>query len=186
MKFITIYNPYFINDTISLNNDISYEDKDYSSYSQKKIEISFSKISLVYLLLPGFLAQHSTDWIKLENYKSGSYLLNSVFYETILDERDDILNPKNGYYLSFYIENGTKALGSEIDYIKTLTQIRYLKTFDKLTSSIKTSVGTLDKDLPIFKHFFAGGDYSNRGYAYQKVGLKDSDDKSLWWFINDW
>lgn len=93
-----------------------------------------------------------------------------------MDERDDILNPKNGYYLSFYIENGTKALGSEIDYIKTLTQIRYLKTFDKLTSSIKTSVGTLDKDLPIFKHFFAGGDYSNRGYAYQKVGLKDSDD----------
>lgn len=67
-------------------------------------------------------------------------------------------------------------MGSEIDYIKTLTQIRYLKTFDKLTSSIKTSVGTLDKDLPIFKHFFAGGDYSNRGYAYQKVGLKDSDD----------
>ncbi|QEZ89709.1 autotransporter assembly complex protein TamA [Aliarcobacter cibarius] len=173
-----IYNPYFINDTISLNNDISYEDKDYSSYSQKKIEekISFSKDFFGLSHTAGFLAQHSTIESELEEYKSGSYLLNSVFYETILDERDDILNPKNGYYLSFYIENGTKALGSEIDYIKTLTQIRYLKTFDKLTSSIKTSVGTLDKDLPIFKHFFAGGDYSNRGYAYQKVGLKDSDD----------
>lgn len=30
--------------------------------------------------------------------------------------------------------------------------------------------------MPIFKHFFAGGDYSNRGYTYQNVGLLDSRD----------
>lgn len=86
-----------------MNNDISYEDKDYSSYSQKKIEekISFSKDFFGLSHTAGFLAQHSTIESELEEYKSGSYLLNSVFYETILDERDDILNPKNGYYLSF-------------------------------------------------------------------------------------
>ena len=51
-----------------------------------------------------------------------------------------------------------------------------IKTFDNLTASFKTKIGTLDRDLPIFKHFFAGGAYSNRGYAYEKVGVKDSDD----------
>lgn len=173
-----LYNPYFINDDISLNNDISYEDMNYTSYSQKKVEekLSFSKDFFGLTHTVGFLAQHSTIQSELKEYQSGSYLLNSLFYETILDERDDVLNPKNGYYLSFYLENGTKTIASEIDYIKTLTQIRYLKTFDKFTSSIKTSIGTLDKDLPIFKHFFAGGDYSNRGYSYQQVGKKDSDD----------
>lgn len=173
-----LHNPYFINDDISSNNDISYEDMNYTSYSQKKIEekLSFSKDFFGLSNTAGVLLEHSTLNSDLKEYQSGSYLLNSFFYEAILDERDDILNPKNGYYLSFYIENGTKAIASEIDYIKTLTQARYLKTFDKFTSSFKTTIGTLNKDLPIFKHFFAGGDYSNRGYAYQKVGKKDYDD----------
>ncbi|WP_198305409.1 autotransporter assembly complex protein TamA [Arcobacter vandammei] len=174
-----LYNPYFIRDDISFNNDISYEDKDYKSYSQDKLEeqLSFSKEFLDFKHTAGVLLQYSKIKSNLQEYKSGNYLLNSVFYEAILDERDDILNPKNGYYLSFYIERGTKALASEIDYIKTLSEFRYLKTFDKFSSSFKTKIGTLNKDLPIFKHFFAGGDYSNRGYSYQKVGKKDPDDK---------
>ncbi|WP_418185053.1 autotransporter assembly complex protein TamA [Aliarcobacter vitoriensis] len=174
-----LYNPYFIRDDISFNNDISYEDMDYKSYSQKKIEekLSFSKDFFGLSNTAGILLEYSTIKSDLQEYKSGSYLLNSFFYEIIFDKRDDVLNPKNGYYLSFYIENGSKILASEIDYIKTLSQFRYIKTFDKVTSSFKTSVGTLNKDLPIFKHFFAGGDYSNRGYSYQKVGLKDYEDK---------
>lgn len=173
-----LYNPYFIRDDVSFNNDVSYEDMNYTSYSQKKIEekVSLSKDFFGLSNTAGVLLQHSTLESDLKEYESGSYLLNSFFYETILDRRDDVLNPKNGYYLSFYIENGTKAIASEIDYIKTLTQARYLKTFDKFTSSFKTSIGTLNKDLPIFKHFFAGGAYSNRGYAYEKVGKKDYDD----------
>lgn len=176
--FNNLYNPYFIKDDVSFNNDVSYEDMNYTSYSQKKIEekLSLSKDFFGLSNTAGILLQHSTLESDLKEYESGSYLLNSFFYEAILDRRDDILNPKNGYYLSFYIENGTKAIASEIDYIKTLTQARYLKTFDKFTSSFKTSIGTLNKDLPIFKHFFAGGDYSNRGYAYEKVGKKDYDD----------
>ncbi|WP_026803251.1 autotransporter assembly complex protein TamA [Aliarcobacter lanthieri] len=174
-----LYNPYFIKDDISFNNDISYEDMDYKSYSQKKIEekLSFSKDFFGLSNTAGILLEHSTIKSDLQDYKSGSYLLNSFFYEAIFDRRDDVLNPKNGYYLSFYIENGSKLLASEIDYIKTLSEFRYIKTFDKVTSSFKTSIGTLSKDLPIFKHFFAGGDYSNRGYSYQKVGKKDYEDK---------
>ncbi|MFV7789766.1 autotransporter assembly complex protein TamA [Aliarcobacter lanthieri] len=174
-----LYNPYFIRDDISFNNDISYEDMDYKSYSQKKIEekLSFSKEFFGLSNTAGILIEHSTIKSDLQDYKSGSYLLNSFFYEAVFDRRDDILNPKNGYYLSFYIENGSKLLASEIDYIKTLSEFRYIKTFDKVTSSFKTSIGTLSKDLPIFKHFFAGGDYSNRGYSYQKVGRKDYEDK---------
>jgi outer membrane protein insertion porin family len=173
-----LYNPYFIFDDLSLNNDVSYENMDYQSYEQKKIEekISLSKDFFGLSHSAGILAEHSTIFSKLKEYESGNYLLNSLFYNVILDERDSILNPKNGYYLSFYIENGSKYLASEEDYIKTLSELRYIKTFNKLTTSIKTKIGTLDKDLPIFKHFFAGGDYSNRGYSYEKLGLLDPDD----------
>lgn len=173
----TLNNPYFYLEGVSFNNEISYENMNYTSYDQEKIEekISLSKDFFNLSHTIGFLAQHSNINSLLEEYKSGNYLLNSIFYEITLDKRDDILNPKNGYYISFYIENGTKTLASEEDYIKTLTQARYIKTFDKLTGSLKTKIGTLDKDLPIFKHFFAGGDYSNRGYSYEKLGVLDSD-----------
>ncbi|MCT7539623.1 BamA/TamA family outer membrane protein [Aliarcobacter cryaerophilus] len=173
-----IFDPYFIKDNISLNNDISYENMDYTSYSQKKIEnkLTFSKEIFTLPNSVGFLAEHSTIKSDLKEYKSGTYLLNSLFYEIKLDRRDDSLNPKDGYFLSFYIEDGSKFIGSEYDYLKTVSDLKYIKTFDNLTASFKTKIGTLDRDLPIFKHFFAGGAYSNRGYAYEKVGVKDSDD----------
>ncbi len=169
---------YFIVDDLSLNNDVSYEDMKYASYSQKKLEdkVSFSKDFFGLSHTVGFLAEQSNIDSQLEEYQSGNYLLNSLFYEVALDKRDSILTPKNGYYLSFYLENGTKVLASEENYIKTLIEMRYIKTFNKFTSSIKTKIGTLDKELPIFKHFFAGGDYSNRGYAYEKLGALDLDD----------
>ncbi len=171
------YIPYFLFDGVSLKNELKYEDMDYESYSQEKIEekIYLSKEIFGLTNSIGLLSQNSQIKSELKEYASGNYLLNSIFFNTILDERDSVISPKNGYYISFYIENGTKGLASEENYIKTLTEIRYIKTFDKLTTSLKTKVGTLDKDLPIFKHFFAGGDYSNRGYTYQNVGLKDPD-----------
>lgn len=173
-----LYVPYFFIDGVSFNNDISYENMDYKSFNQEKIEekVYLSKDLFGLNHSIGFLAEHSTIKSKLKEYQSGSYLLNSIFYNVTLDGRDSSLNPKNGYFLSFYMENGNKALISEENYIKTLTEFRYIKTFEKTTTSLKTKIGTLDKDLPIFKHFFAGGDYSNRGYTYQKVGLLDPDD----------
>ncbi|MDY0327782.1 MAG: BamA/TamA family outer membrane protein [Arcobacteraceae bacterium] len=172
------YNPYFYLDGVSINNDITYEDMDYLSYKQRKIEeqIAISKDIFGLTHSIGLLSEHSKIKSKLQEYESGNYLLNSLFYNAIMDRRDSALNPKNGYYLSFYIENGTQSLGSEIEYLKTLTEFRYIKSFDKLTTSFKTIVGSIDHDLPIFKHFFAGGDYSNRGYTYQKVGVLDSED----------
>lgn len=177
-----IYNiffvPYFIGDKISLTNEIEYEDMDYESYSQKKTEekiyLSRKIFDITHNL--GFLSQNSQIRSQLQEYKSGSYLLNSIFYQAIYDQRDSTLNPKNGYYLSLYLEKGVKSLFSEEAYTKALAEFRYLKTFDKITTSFKTKIGTLDKDLPIFKHFFAGGDYSNRGYTYQDVGQKDYED----------
>ncbi len=41
-----------------------------------------------------------------------------MFYEIKLDRRDDSLNPKDGYFLSFYIEDGSKFIGSDRCYKK--------------------------------------------------------------------
>jgi translocation and assembly module TamA len=161
---------------VSLQNDATFEDKDYESYKQRKIDgkIGFSKKIWGLEHTVGALSDFSRIRSKLDGYESGDFWINALFYQTILDRRDDSNNPKNGYYFSFLIEHGTKLLASDETYIKTLSEARFLKSFDPLKVSFKTTLGTLDNDLPIHKRFFAGGDYSNRGYAYQKVGILDS------------
>ena len=173
-----ISNPHFLYKDLNLANELSYENIDYESYEEKKIEnkiyLQRDIFDLSHTL--GFLVQQSNINSKLQEYQSGNYLLNSVFYNIVFDKRDEPLNPKSGYYLSFYLENGSKFFASDEDYIKSLSELRLIKTIEKFTSSFKVKVGTLDKDLPIFKHFFAGGDYSNRGYSYQNVGKLDPNE----------
>lgn len=161
----------------SMQNDIVFEHRDFESYKQRKIEgkVGFSKESFGFMHTVGFLSDFSQIDSKIGGYNDGNYWINGLFYKTTLDKRDNPKDPKNGYYLSFMIEHGTKLLLSEKSYLKTLSEIRFLKTYEPIKISLKTTLGTLDKNLPIHKRFFAGGDYSNRGYAYQKVGALDPE-----------
>ena len=162
---------------VTLTNDITFENIDYESYRQRKLDekITLSKELWGLTHSIGVLSEISRITSKLGQHSSGSYWINAPFYQLELDRRDDPLNPKNGYYFSFLVENGTKFLASEEAYVKTLTQFRAMKSIGDWKVSWKTKVGTLDQDLPIFKRFFAGGDFSNRGYQYQKVGPKDPE-----------
>ena len=162
---------------VSLQNDITFEDRDYESYKQRKIDgkVGFSKDFWGLKHTLGALSEYSRIRSKLAGYESGNFWINALFYKTVLDRRDNPNSPKNGYYLSFLIEHGNEFLLSDETYIKTLSEARFLKSYDPLKISFKTTLGTLDNDLPIHKRFFAGGDYSNRGYAYQKVGKLDPE-----------
>jgi len=101
---------------------------------------------------------------------SGSYLINSLFYRLVVDERDSKMDAKNGYYTSLYVEKAMMELASDIDYLKILAEGRYIKEFDPFVFAFKTRLGWLSQETPVFKHFFAGGAMSNRGYEYRDLG----------------
>ncbi len=63
-----------------------------------------------------------------------------------------------------------KALASDIDYLKVLTESRYIKEYAPMVYAFKVRFGWLSQDTPLFKHFFAGGAMSNRGYEYRDLG----------------
>lgn len=162
---------------VNLQNDATVEDRDYESYKQRKIDgkIGFSKEYWGIKHTAGLLSELSQVRSKIPQYEDGKFWINALFYEAIFDKRDNPNDPKNGYYISFLLEQGTPLLASDITYSKTLSQVRFLHTFEPIKASFKTTLGTLSKSLPIHKRFFAGGDYSNRGYAYQKVGQLDPE-----------
>ena len=162
-------------------NEFAYGDTTYENFREKKVVdiVHFQKD------LDKFFIDFGIDFENIEitkdaNYflvKDGAFNLVSPFVKMIVDRRDSKINPRNGLYLSAYLENGLTNLGSSSSYLKTLIEGRVIKTVNKFTIAIKSKLGTIEefeKHLPESKLFFAGGSFSNRAYGYNKLGATDA------------
>lgn len=99
---------------------------------------------------------------------------------------DNILNPTRGTVATFTLEPSFKALGSDVNYLKSSLGLRgYKKLFNVVFASrilvgvIEPFGGTGTFDVPIFKRFFAGGPTSVRGFPFQKLGPLDMDQNPI-------
>ncbi len=165
---------------ITLKDEFKYYTNDYDSFKESVWENRFTLgkrlVGLEYYF--GILTQNSEIVPKIEGfeYEEGNYFINSFFYRVLIDKRDSMINATRGYYISLYLEKSSPTIGSELDYLKALLEMRYIKSFgEKTVVGVKTRVGSINKNVPIFKRFFTGGSVTNRGYAYQQVGPKDPE-----------
>ena len=125
----------------------------------------------------GLLTEYSKIKAKTASAEneSGNYFINSLFYRLLVDKRDSMTNARNGYYVALYIEKSMKSIGSDLEYLKGVLELRYLKSFGaKWTFGSKLRVGAINDNVPLFKRFFTGGSFTNRGYEYRELGPKDS------------
>ncbi len=165
---------------IDFKNEIDYHLIDYDSYEEKGLvnRVTFGKKVFGLEHYFGLLTEINTITSKVDGTEdeSGSYFINSLFYRLLIDKRDSKVDAKRGYYASLYLEKSDKVLGSDLDYLKALIELRYIKSYmaDKLTFGIKTRIGSINSDVPTFKRFYTGGSFTNRGYDFQELGLKDS------------
>ncbi len=165
---------------IDFKNEINYHLIKYDSYDEQGWvnRVTFGKKAFGLEHYFGLLTESNKIISKVEGTEdeSGSYFINSLFYRLLIDKRDSMVNAKRGYYASLYVERSDKAIGSDLDYLKALIELRYIKSYlaDKLTFGIKTRIGSINSDVPTFKRFYTGGSFTNRGYDFQELGLKDS------------
>jgi len=130
----------------------------------------------------GLLTEYSQIDAKVAEAEdeSGNYFINSLFYRLLVDKRDSMIDARNGYYISLYLEKSMKGIGSDLDYFKSTADLRYIKSVgSSWTFATKLRVGRIDADVPIFKRFFTGGANTNRGYDYRGLGVKDSAEVPL-------
>ena len=110
------------------------------------------------------------------------------------DLRDDPLDPKNGLLLSNSLQAALPALGGSVTDIRLRPEARFYVTKSKLTLALRGatgllfplnyfpadsvspdgSVSTADQQVLLFRGFFSGGPFSNRGYALQGVGARQA------------
>ena len=156
----------------SFRNELSYGRWDYDSYIENLLteRVTFGKSLIGLDHFFGFQLESSQVESDIPEFLAGNYLINSLFYKLVVDGRDSVMDAKNGYYTSLYLEKAMKQLGSDIDYFKILAEARYIKEFAPLVLASKIKVGTISQETPPFKHFFLGGAMSNRGYEYRDLG----------------
>ena len=93
---------------------------------------------------------------------------------------NDIFDPRTGGVLNIQLAAGSKALASGDDFLKTYAQYQYwipLGPMDQLL--MRAEIGrthTPGRELiPEDFLFRAGGSRSNRGYAYQSLGVQEGE-----------
>lgn len=103
-----------------------------------------------------------------------------------LDLRDDPLDPKRGLLLSNSLQLALPVLGGTVSDLRVRPEARFYVTKSHLTLAVRGTVGLLlprnyggesaealsvaDQQVLLFRGFFSGGPFSNRGYAFQGVG----------------
>ncbi|MEE9214560.1 MAG: outer membrane protein assembly factor BamA [Thermodesulfobacteriota bacterium] len=101
-----------------------------------------------------------------------------------LNKVDNLINPRNGYAVSFVLEPSFMALGSDVDYSKGSIEIRGYKDYLDIVFAKRVILGVIQPfgstgtfDIPVFKRFFAGGSTSMRGFPFQELGpLNENND----------
>ncbi len=188
-KFATnsIYWPAFLKVPIKgyyyldLKNDFTYSEIEFDNFRERKYS------DILHLL-------KDYDWYSIDfglgyekiNIKKigdicgvsdGDFNLLFPFAKINIDLRDSRINPKNGLYLSQYLEAGLTILKDSSTYTKAITEARVIQTLGRFTFAAKGKIGLIEEYenyLPESKLFFAGGAFSNRGYSYNSLGAVDA------------
>jgi translocation and assembly module TamA len=90
---------------------------------------------------------------------------------------DNLFDPKRGGVLNVQLAAGSKSLGSGQDFVKAYVQGQYwfaLGAMDQLLTRIELgrTFAPTREGIPDDFLFTAGGSRSNRGYAYQSLGVQ--------------
>jgi translocation and assembly module TamA len=93
---------------------------------------------------------------------------------------DNIYDPRRGFVLNVQLAVGAKAVASGDDFLKTYGQLQFWYPLGPnnqllLRTEIGRTYATSRDHIPEDFLFRAGGSRSNRGYAYQSLGVTDGD-----------
>ncbi len=93
---------------------------------------------------------------------------------------DNVFDPRRGGVLNMQLAAGAKSLGSGDDFLKVYLQYQYwipLGAMDQvlLRTELGRTFAPSRDNLPEDFLFRAGGARSNRGYAYQSLGVQEGD-----------
>jgi translocation and assembly module TamA len=122
--------------------------------------------------------QRTTYTVGLDKGTSGLVIPQDTWSRVYSDDR---IYPSHGEKYTFMVRGGAKALASDVNFAQASADAKFVQSLDqrrrfRLISRANAGY-TWTSDfhhLPPIERFFAGGDQSVRGYAYQGIGARDA------------
>jgi outer membrane protein assembly factor BamA len=110
----------------------------------------------------------------------------SSFSASAIHDNHDPLNPRDGHYLSANVQLAARVIGSEVGFAKSYLTAQLFRLLPRTHESVfgvsarlgmaaefpqpGTPIPTDLPDLPPSERFFAGGDTTVRGFAFDQLG----------------
>ena len=165
----------------SIHGEVGYVDQLFDGYRSKSI---FEKLTLKYQDIPssalmGLLFNEETTYgsTNTVDFPNNHLFILSPLGEINIDTRDNLLDPKKGYWVNAKVQGSLLGAYSDATYFKTLLSGAYLESIGDHVIGARLKWGTLrtyDGQTPPSYRFYAGGMNSNRAYTYRDLGPKDT------------
>ncbi len=108
-----------------------------------------------------------------------TYRVSRLRLSPIYDARDDIFNPTRGLFMSGELGTALEALGSEVQFLRSLISGSYHKPlFDRTVWYSSLRLGLMGwpgstEYIPLSERFYAGGSSTVRGFPFDRLGPLD-------------
>ena len=177
--------PWFLGYPLSVGFNVYNRTRDWEKYDERRVggnvflgkEISEywqSRLTYRYegIRISDIIADASYD-IKLEQ---GKNYISSLTAEVSHDTRDNVYNPRTGWYNMVSCELGGGVLAGDKDFVKYYTKdAKYFPLTHKSVIEFKIRAGYVESYddtavVPIYERFYAGGASTIRGYKERRVG----------------
>lgn len=182
--------PYFLDRRLSAGTDLFYQTEDYQDESNYDMDTMGARLRFGWNYTDDLsqYIRYTLKQDKIKNVSSASkYIqeeegdaIDSVIGQTIVyDKRDNVLKPREGYYLSF--GNDISGLGGDDKYLKfDARAYKFYTLSDYYTFKFFINggyvVGYGGEDVRLSQRYFLGGN-SMRGFETGGISARDKDTK---------
>jgi len=157
--------------------EVRLEDDVYGDISSKYWSTKLGRVNNTNgLIREYFLRYLEEKWQRNNIDYNTHYLLPGITWSKV-QRKGDPVNPSAGFSQYYHIEASHTAIGADINIIRFNARWKYITSWgDKHRFIARAEIGFLAPDHAEFGkispslRFFAGGDQSIRGFAYQSIG----------------
>ncbi|HEX7030742.1 MAG TPA: autotransporter assembly complex family protein [Gammaproteobacteria bacterium] len=126
-------------------------------------------------------AEREDSVLPEETFRTESLIPGASWLKT---EADSLFYTRDGYKLYFDLHGSGKALGSRTEYLQLHVQAKRILPLGErwrllLRAEAATTLLGDTSRLPVSQRFFAGGDYSVRGYDYNSLAPRDEEGRVI-------